>query len=152
MKKKTTIIILLVMMFVLFAVAGTIMFYLNYENTHNNPKNKTLNEVGLQTFADMTEVEEFQTIPLYDAEGIKITEPIDRGDNVYMVTVNGTDKNQYEAYLKTLKDAGYKLFADNGAEGIDQTVFTVEGRKSEESGDSGHVKGAPCFECRQSGL
>jgi beta-lactamase superfamily II metal-dependent hydrolase len=125
MKKKTTIIILLVMMFVLFAVAGTIMFYLNYENTHNNPKNKTLNEVGLQTFADMTEVEEFQTIPLYDAEGIKITEPIDRGDNVYMVTVNGTDKNQYEAYLKTLKDAGYKLFADNGAEGIDQTVFTA---------------------------
>ena len=102
MKKKTTVIILLVMMFVLFAVAGTIMFYLNYENTHNNPKNKTLNEVGLQTFADMTKVEEFQTIPLYDAEGIKITEPVDRGDNVYMVTVNGTDKNQYEAYLKTI--------------------------------------------------
>lgn len=131
MKKKTTVILLLSMMFVLFAAAGLLIFYLHQENLYNNPKVQTLNEVGLQTFADQTDNEVFQDIPLYAAEGVKMTDPKDRGDNVYMVTVNGTNKAQYEAYLQTLKDAGFTFFADNGEKGIAESVFTASFTKKD---------------------
>ena len=122
MKKKTTVIMLISMVVILLGVAGFLCVYLYQENAVNNPKIKTLNEAGLQTFADLTEVEEFQNLPIYDAEGVKMTEPEDRGDNVYMVTVNGTNKEQYESYLQTLKDAGFTFFADNGEDGLDEAI------------------------------
>lgn len=124
MKKRSTVIMLLSMVVILLGLGGFLCVYLYQENTTNNPKVPTLNEAGLQTFADMTEVEQFQNIPLYVAEGVKMTEPKDRGDNVYMVTVNGTNKEQYESYLQTLKDAGFTFFADNGEDGMDQSIYT----------------------------
>ena len=125
MKKKTTVILLLSMVVILLGLAGFLCVYLYQENAGNNPKVPTMNEVGLQTFADLTEVEQFQNLPLYDAEGVKMTEPEDRGDNVYMVTVNGTNKEQYESYLQTLKDAGFTFFADNGEDGLDEAIYTA---------------------------
>ena len=124
MKKKTTVIMLMSMAVVLLGLGGFLGVYLYQENATSNPKVPTLNEAGLQTFADMTEVEQFQNIPLYVAEGVKMTEPNDRGDNVYMVTVNGTNREQYESYLQTLKDTGFAFFADNGEDGLDQSIYT----------------------------
>jgi len=125
MKKRSTVIMLLSMVVILLGLGGFLCVYLYQENATNNPKVPTLNEAGLQTFADMTEVEQFQSIPLYVAEGVKLTEPKDRGDNVYMVTVNGTNKEQYESYLQTLKDAGFTFFADNGEDGMDKSIYTA---------------------------
>lgn len=125
MKKNKKVILVSVSAGVLLLVAGFLTAYLYRENSLYNPKTPTLNAAGLQTFADQTEVEQFQNIPLYDAEGVKLTEPEDRGDEVYMVTVNGTNKEQYEAYLKTLQDAGFTFFADNGEDGLDGAVYTA---------------------------
>ena len=125
MKKNKMVIFVSVLAVLLLLVAGFLVFYLYQENAVNNPKVPTLNATGLQTFADQTEVEQFQDIPLYDAEGVKLTEPKDRGDNVYMVTVNGTNKEQYEGYLQTLKDAGFTFFADNGEDGLDESIYTA---------------------------
>ena len=96
MKKNKTVILLLSMAVVLLGVTGVMGFYLYQENQLNNPKKQTMNEAGLQTFADLTEVEQFQDLPVYAAEGVTLAKPEDRGDNVYMVTVNGTSKEQYE--------------------------------------------------------
>ena len=82
MKKNKTVILLLSMAVVLLGVTGVMGFYLYQENQLNNPKKQTMNEAGLQTFADLTEVEQFQNIPVYDAEGVKLAEPEDRGDDV----------------------------------------------------------------------
>ena len=125
MKKNKTVILLLSMAVVLLGVTGVMGFYLYQENQLNNPKKQTMNEAGLQTFADLTEVEQFQNIPVYDAEGVKLAEPEDRGDDVYMVTVNGTSKEHYESYLQTLQEAGFTFFADNGEDGIDKCVYTT---------------------------
>ena len=62
MKKKTTVILLLSMVVILLGLAGFLCVYLYQENAGNNPKVQTMNEVGLQTFADLTEVEQFQNI------------------------------------------------------------------------------------------
>ena len=125
MKKNKTVILLLSMAVVLLGVTGVMGFYLYQENQLNNPKRQTMNEAGLQTFADLTEVEQFQNIPVYDAEGVKLAEPEDRGDDVYMVTVNGTSKEHYESYLQTLQEAGFTFFANNGEDGIDKCVYTT---------------------------
>lgn len=125
MKKKTHIIILICMVVLLLAVAGTLFFLLYQEKQNTSVEKKQLNEAGLQTYADMTDVEEFQTIPFYNGEGTKSSEPEDRGDNVFMVTVNGTNKEQYIEYLQTLTDSGFTFFADNGEEGIDDAVYTA---------------------------
>lgn len=125
MKKNKKVILVSVSAGVLLLLAGFLTFYLYRENALYNPKIPTLNTAGLQTFADVTEVEQFQNVPLYDAEGVKVTEPEDRGDNVYMVTVNGTNKEQYESYLQTLQDAGFTFFADNGEDGLDESIYTA---------------------------
>ena len=117
----------------LLVLAGTLVFYLLQENHKYNSKSPTLNAAGLQTFADQTEVEQFKNLPLYVAEGVKVTEPLDRGDDVYMVTVNGTNKEQYEEYLKTLEKAGYQFFADNGKEGLDGSIYTASFKGEKET-------------------
>jgi len=125
MKKNKTVPLLLGMAVVLVGIATALGVYLYQENKLYNPKNVTANAKGMQTFADLTVREEFKDIPLYSSEGVKITEPEDRGDNVYMVVVNGTNKEQYESYLQTLKDAGFTFFADNGEDGLDGSVYTA---------------------------
>ncbi len=125
MKKNKEVILVAVLLGALLLLAGLLTIYLIRENSMYNSKSPTLNAAGLQTFADQTEIEQFKNIPLYDAEGVKLTEPEDRGDEVYMVTVNGTNKKQYEAYLETLKKAGYTFFADNGKEGLDGSIYTA---------------------------
>lgn len=125
MKKNIMPLLLSCMAFVLLGVVGAVGFFLYKENQNNNPKTQTTNCVGMQTFADVTKVEEFQQLPLYKGEGVKLTEPLDRGENVYMVTVNGTNKKEYDDYLQMLQKAGFTFYADNGEEGIDKSVYTA---------------------------
>lgn len=124
MKKKKEVILVSALMGALFLLAGMLVFYSLQKKYKYFSVKPTVNEAGLQTFADRTEVEQFQNVPLYVAEGVKLTEPLDRGDEVYMVTVNGTNKEQYEEYLSTLKTAGYELYADNGEDGLDGSIYT----------------------------
>lgn len=125
MKKNKEVILISALIGALLLLIGSLVVYLLIENSKNNSKVPTVNAKGIRTFADQTEVEQFQNIPLYKADGVKMTEPKDRGDEVYMVTVNGTNKDQYDEYLKTLKEAGFTFFADNGTGGLDDSIYTA---------------------------
>ena len=133
MKKNKEIILISALIGALVVLATALAIYLFWDSSVNNSKKPVVNAVGIQTFANQTENKQFQNVPLYSAEGVKLTEPEDRGDEVYMVTVNGTNKEQYEEYLKTLQKAGYKFFADNGKEGLDESIYTASFKGEKET-------------------
>ena len=132
MKKNKETILISVLMGLLLLTAIGLGIYAVFPLFGGSEK-LTLNAAGIPTFANLTEIEQFQNIPLYEAEGVKVTEPEDRGDEVYMVTVNGTNKEQYKDYLKTLEKAGYKKYVDNGKDGLDKTIYTASFKGEKET-------------------
>lgn len=133
MKNDKAVVIVAVVAIALVLGFGIVAWtYLNgIDTSKENPKNLTKNEKGLQTFADLTDVKEFQEVPVYDGENVKISDPDDRGDNVYMITVNGTNHEQYKSYIETLKKSEFIFFADNGETGIEEKVYTSSFTKNE---------------------
>lgn len=133
MKKNKEVILISALIGTLLLLVGTLTVCLFIDNSVNNSRVPTVNDKGIETFADQTDVEQFLNVPLYKGEGAKLSEPEDRGDEVYMVTVNGTNKEQYEEYLKTLEKAGYQFFADNGKDGLDESIYTASFKGEKET-------------------
>lgn len=115
MKKygKMIMVLFLLTVFVLVGCAST-----------NEEKNSESESAKVQTFADWTELEIFQDIPAMIVKGTRIGEAMDYGADTYVITVNGTSKENYEMYLTTLEEVGFEKYVDNGSEGLDGCVFT----------------------------
>lgn len=84
-------------------------------------------ETGVQeqTFAKWTEEEIFHKVPLLETEKSRIGEAVDYGGGNYVLNVDGTEFKDYKEYLSRLEDAGFKKYADNGEEGIEDSVYTT---------------------------
>ena len=83
------------------------------------------NEVQEQTFAKWTEEEIFHKVPLLETEKSRIGEVVDYGAGNYVLNVDRTELADYKEYLSVLEDAGFKKYADNGEEGIEDSVYTT---------------------------
>lgn len=79
---------------------------------------------GVRTFADWTDIESFQTVPAMIVADTKIGSAVDYGGKDYVIDINGTDLEDYQAYLQTLEENGFKKYVDNGTEGLDGAVYT----------------------------
>ena len=77
------------------------------------------------TFASQTDIELFQNVPIVKGEKVSFTEAIDVGDDNYMIYAEQTTLKEYEAYLKTLEQAGFEKYVDNGKEGNSGDVFAA---------------------------
>lgn len=80
---------------------------------------------SVRTFADWTTQEVFQDVPAMIVEGTQVTEPLDVGDKTYLINVNGTVKEDFDAYLVTLEEGGFTKYADNGENGIGGAVYNA---------------------------
>lgn len=77
----------------------------------------------IRMFSEFTNVEIFQDIPAMYVENTKIGTASDYGSGNYLIDVNGTTKEDYDAYVKVLEKEGFKKFCDNGEEGMDGYVY-----------------------------
>ena len=81
--------------------------------------------------SSMTTCEAFQEVPVWEAEGVKIGEAVEYGNDVYIIDVNGTTMEHYQDYLKLLERAGFKKHSDNGEEGMEGYVYNASYTKGE---------------------
>lgn len=65
----------------------------------------------------------FKHVPLFDISDSTCGEPVDYGAGNFVVTVENTDKTDYEAYLVTLESNGFTKYVDN-SEGLYEAVWT----------------------------
>lgn len=85
-------------------------------------KKETANNIP--TFADRTSVEEFKNIPLMETKGNYF--PVeDYGSDNYMALITETTVEEYMAYLKTMKSAGFKKHSDNLEDGMEGYAYTA---------------------------
>lgn len=85
-------------------------------------------EKSVLTFADYTDVEIFKDIPALDMEKYTVIGADDYGDDWYVMELKGKGLLTYaelENYVKTMEEAGFKKYADNGKTGIENSMFTA---------------------------
>lgn len=64
----------------------------------------------------------FPEIPLMDVPAAASATPVHYGATDFVVTLEETDKKDYQAYLTVLEENGFVKYVDNG-EGLDHAVF-----------------------------
>lgn len=78
-----------------------------------------------QTYADRTQIEAFQEVPVMVADNTGTGQITDYGDNTYVVDVNGTTLEQYQAYLTLLEEEGFTKYVDNGETGLEEALYSA---------------------------
>lgn len=116
MKKNRRVqMVLIVAVLVLLLAGGITVAVIGYIN---NVKEQNAEENTIISFAKWFDEEYFDQVPAMVAEGTKIDEAVDYGDDNYLIDVNGTSVEDYREYLLTLEEYGFKKYVDNG-EGLD---------------------------------
>jgi len=115
--KKYKIMIVALLALTMFAFVGC--------NATKENNESELESAKVKTFADWTKVKVFQDVPAMVVKGTRIGEAIDCGADTYVLTVNGTTKEDYETYLGMLEEAGYEKYVNNGEEGLASCVFST---------------------------
>ncbi len=128
MKVKKEWLIIGVMVILLLAGAGIILF-----TTQGNKVDKNM-------FAAQTDVEVFQSIPLMAGEKPAYSEARDVGSGNYLIDVDSTTLDEYNAYLKKLEENGFKKFTDNGEDGIEGQVYAAYYQKDKLTVHVCHMK------------
>ena len=72
----------------------------------------------------MQEAAVFPVIPAYASRQGVVGKPTDYGAGNYVTLVENTTKDEYDAYLARLKEAGFARYADNG-DGLGGAVFST---------------------------
>ena len=115
MKKKIDLLILVLFGVLLVAVTGIFLSVLMKEKKE---------KPDLSTFSAYTDYELFQEVPTMDVKEVQYTKAREVGDKNYMIQAEYTTLEDYRAYLKLLKNKGYKRYMDNGENGIEGEVFS----------------------------
>ena len=124
MKKRTVIILLSVMVLILLGTSGLAIYSVYAQKDTTPVETKTVDENGIRTFADWTETEIWEKVPAMLVKGTKIGEEGEYGGGTYVIDVQSSSLDAYRAYLKTLADAGFTKYVDNGETGIDEAIYT----------------------------
>lgn len=121
--KNKRIVILIAILVILLGISTAMVIYLGaMKQRGQGPAPKV---DGVQTFANWTEEEVFQTIPAMIVDNAKIGKVQNYGGDVFQIDVSGTELEDYKAYLKMLKECGFKKHVDNGAEGLDGAIYST---------------------------
>lgn len=105
------------MLLVLLSFAGCSTAYKNTSQGDND-------ESEVKTFSQWTDNKLLQTVPAMIVDGSKIGEAVSYGGNDYVIDVNGSTLEDYQAYLQLLKENDYIEYVDNGMDGLNGDVYT----------------------------
>ena len=126
MKKKATFISLIALLFVL--LTGTFLVVLIQVRANamgQADETKEEKPIDITMFSAYTDIEEFQSVPVMETENGKIEDPVDYGSKNYVVNVGGSTVEEYQAYLKTLEQAGFTKHSDNGEDGMEGYAYSA---------------------------
>ena len=128
--KKSTKGIMIGIWAAVFAAASVFGVLAVMEFMKARPAGETLPEGDDGTFAVYSDYEVFARVPRLSDPEIVYEKALDDGDNTYGIRAFDVTEDHYRGYLKTLEQAGFKKFADNGADGLEgaiyKTYFTKE--------------------------
>lgn len=116
MKKngKLQMILIIVVVVLLLGGGGTIAAVSYMQNLQQQEAEAN----AMVSFAEWFDEDYFDQVPAMVVDGTKIGDVVDYGSENYLIDVNGTRGEDYQAYLKTLEENGFKKHVDNG-EGLD---------------------------------
>ncbi len=75
------------------------------------------------TLAEFSDYELFSEVPRMAAADARYERAVDDGAGTYGISVYGTTKADYDAYLSLLEADGYERYADNGEGGLEGYVY-----------------------------
>ena len=96
-----------------------------------NEQSMAEENVDIASFSAYTDVEEFQNVPAMVVQGTSIGDAEDYGNGTYLLGVSGTTEQNYEDYLATLEQAGYKKHSDNGEDKMEGYARTASYTKDD---------------------
>ena len=82
-------------------------------------------EETVKTFADYTDNELFRKIPALLPEDGQFGNVEDYGGGTYLLAVNGSTMEEFQAYQTLLEEEGFTKYVDNGETGLDGAVYTA---------------------------
>lgn len=129
---KISLVLVTMLIVVLLSSGFCLVAYQAYQNQQEE-KQPVVEEpkYDYQTFADYTTVKEYESIPVLYKEGCEISDAYDYGKGSYTINVSGTTKADYDEYLVSLNDKGFKKHSDNGEEGMEGYVYTASYTKED---------------------
>lgn len=124
-KKRKVIVLISVLAAVLIIGAGGLLFFVNRQKEPaEGPAEET--ERGLGKYS---EFQIFRDVPAMGSEGAVYTDAVDAGGGDYMIAVDNTTPEDYQAYLSVLEEDGFRKVLDNGEQGIEGYVYTSHYQK-----------------------
>lgn len=120
MKKKVKMVMLLLLLLVPLLTGAFLVFMLHFSEEEENAQVKIKD---ITMFSAYTEAEALQNVPVIRTIGA-IEEPVEYGEDGYVVNVNGSSVEEYKAYLKVLDKAGFVKHSDNGEDAMEGNVLT----------------------------
>ena len=88
-------------------------------------------EKDFTMFSAYTTVETLQTVPYMQTKGT-VENPENYGNyKGYLVNVKGSTVEEYQTYLKTLEEKGFKKHSDNGEDAMEGNIMTASFTKDE---------------------
>ena len=112
-KNKKLQITLIVTVLVLLLGGGAVVTVSYMQNVKRGAEGNTM-----VSFAEWFEYDYFDQVPALIPENGKIGNAADYGNENYLIDVDGTMAEEYQAYLLLLEENGFKKHVDNG-EGLD---------------------------------
>jgi len=125
--KKITIALLVVLVCLL--LGGTAVVILWQTKSKQSETNEKVAAKG--TFGEVTECEVLFDVPVMNLTEASVGEAVDYGEGNYIIDINGTDLEDYTAYLATLEKSGFKKHSDNGKEGMEGYIYTASFQKDD---------------------
>lgn len=125
-KEKQILLISSVLVLLLLTGMVAILLTLNEKRKEEAQLALELQESSkIETFAVYTDCKVIQDIPAMKCSGARIGEATDYGDGNYGIDINGSSKNDYENYIASLIEQGYKKHSDNGENGMEERIYTT---------------------------
>lgn len=116
--KKVIYILLVVLL-----LCGGFVAYLSI--AQEKTTEEVVEEPRKDTFGHYFSVDILKDVPAMLGDNIKAGSATDYGDGNYVIDVNGSTLEDYQAYLKTLEEDGFTKYVDNGEEGLYGCVYNT---------------------------
>lgn len=117
----------LIMAIILMTALLVVLGITNKESGKEVSKDKT----KVTYYSEKTDIELLQDVPMMTVANGKTDIVGDMGAGNQMVTVNGSELDEYREYLKILEKTGFDKYVDNGEDGLNENVYSTTMTKDE---------------------
>ena len=127
MKKNRKLIIIILLLVVPMLAGALVVAMLHFTG---EMAGKKVEEKDFTMFSAYTDAEPLQTVPMMETQG-SVAKAEEYARDGYLVNVNGSTIEEYNKYLKTIEDAGFKKHSDNGEDAMEGNALSASFTKDD---------------------